>query len=67
MKLLRLIPVCGLLLLTAACGVSGQEGQIARERHSCATLGIDPGSEAFSGCVANLDASMTEANNPAYR
>jgi hypothetical protein len=67
MKLSRLIPICGLLLLTGACAVSGQEGQIARERHSCAELGIDPGSAEFGTCVANLDASMFEANNPAYR
>jgi len=67
MKLSRIIPACGLLLLTAACAVSGQEGQIARERHSCAELGIDPGSAAFGTCVANLDATMFEANNAAAR
>jgi hypothetical protein len=67
MKLSRIIPISALLLLTAACASPGQNVQIAQERHSCAELGIDPGSQDFASCVANLDATMFEANNAAVR
>jgi hypothetical protein len=67
MKLSRLIPISALLLLATACATPGQNFQIAQERHSCAELGIDPGSPDFASCVSNLDASIAEANNPAYR
>ena len=68
MTLTRTIPLFALLLLTAACAAPGQHAvQLAQERHSCAELGIDPGSEAFDSCVGNLDATMFEANNTAMR
>ena len=68
MKFSRIVPVSALLLLTAACASpSANTVQLAQERHSCAELGIDPGSEAFGQCVGNLDASMFEANNAAAR
>lgn len=68
MNLSRIIPMSALLLLGAACASPGQQAiQLAQERHSCAELGIDPGSEAFGQCVGNLDATMFEANNPAAR
>ncbi len=67
MKLSRIVPVSALLLITAACASPGQNVQIAQERHSCAELGIDPGSQDFASCVANLDATMFEANNAAVR
>ena len=64
----RTIALSMLLLMTAACAAPGQhEVQLAQERHSCAELGIDPGSDAFGICVANLDATMFEANNTAMR
>jgi hypothetical protein len=37
-----------------------------RERYSCARLGYDPADAAFSSCVAALQASMFEADNPAH-
>jgi hypothetical protein len=68
MTIIRLIPFAALGLLTAACASPGQNAvQTAQERHACANLGIDPGSDAFSGCVANLDATMFEINNAATR
>jgi hypothetical protein len=67
MKLLRIIPLGGLALLAACAGPSANTVQLAQERHSCAELGIDPGSEAFGQCVANLDMTMFEANNTAAR
>jgi len=60
--------MAGLVLLAAACASPGQHAvQLAQERHSCAELGIDPGSEAFASCVGNLDATMFEASNTAAR
>jgi hypothetical protein len=67
MKLSRIIPISALLLVTAACAAPGPNVQLAQERHSCAELGIDPGSQEFATCVGNLDASMFEANNAAAR
>jgi hypothetical protein len=67
MKLSRIIPISALLLLAAACATPGQNFQIAQERHSCAELGIDPGSPDFASCVSNLDASIAEANNHVYQ
>jgi hypothetical protein len=68
MKLSYIVPMAGLVMLTAACtGPSANTVQLAQERHSCAELGIDPGSEAFAQCVGNLDATMFEANNTAAR
>jgi hypothetical protein len=68
MKLSYIIPMGGLLMLSAACASpSAGTVQLAQERHSCAELGIDPGSDGFGQCVANLDATMFEANNTAAR
>jgi len=53
--------------LAACAGPTNSQVQLAQEQHSCAALGIDPGSQAFSQCVGNLDASMFEANNTAAR
>ena len=68
MNTIRIAAVSALLLSLAACaGPSNSQVQLAQEQHSCASLGIDPGSQAFSQCVGNLDASMFEANNTAAR
>jgi hypothetical protein len=68
MKLSRLVPVAGLVTLTAACASpSANTVQLTDERHSCAEMGIDPGSQAFGQCVDNLDATMFEANDTAAR
>ncbi len=68
MKLTRIIPMAGLVLMTAACASpSANTVQLAQERHSCAELGLDPGSQAFGQCVGNLDATMFEANNRAMQ
>jgi hypothetical protein len=66
MKLALIAPMAGLVMLTACAGPSANTVQLAQERHTCAEMGIDPGSEAFGRCVGNLDATMFEANyNPA--
>jgi hypothetical protein len=68
MNTVRIIAASGVLLALAACaGPSNSQVQLAQEQHSCAALGIDPGSQAFGQCVGNLDASMFEANNAAAR
>ena len=67
MKLTLILPIAGLVMLTACAGPSANTVQMAQERHSCAQMGIDPGSDAFGQCVANLDMSMFEANNTAAR
>jgi hypothetical protein len=68
MKLSQIVPMAGLVMLTAACtGPSANTVQMAQERHTCAEMGIDPGSQAFGQCVGNLDATMFEANNTAAR
>jgi hypothetical protein len=68
MSAFRLAFVCVLPLMAAACaGPSPQSVQLAQERHSCASLGLDPASDAFSSCVGNLDATMFEANNATAR
>jgi hypothetical protein len=68
MKLALILPMAGLLVATTACASQSPNSiQLAQERHSCAEMGIDPGSEAFGQCVANLDMTMFEANNTAAR
>jgi hypothetical protein len=68
MKLSHIVPMAGLLMLTAACASpSANTVQLAQERHSCAELGIAPGSGAFGQCVANLDATMFDAEDTAAR
>jgi len=68
MNTIRLIAVSSLFLGLAACaGPSNSQIQLAQEQHSCAALGVAPGSQAFDQCVGNLDASMFEANNVAAR
>ena len=67
MKLALILPMAGLVMLTACAGPSANTVQLAQERHTCAEMGIDPGSQAFGQCVGNLDASMFEANDTAAR
>jgi hypothetical protein len=67
MKLALIVPMAGLVTLAACAGPSAGTVQLAQERRSCAEMGIDPGSDAFGQCVANLDATMFEANNTAAR
>lgn len=67
MKLAFIVPMAGLILLAACAGPSNSTVQLTNERHTCAQMGIDPGSDAFGQCVANLDMSMFEANNTAAR
>lgn len=67
MKLALILSMAGLAMLTACSGPSNSAVQLAQERRTCAQIGIDPGSEAFGQCVANLDMSMFEANNSAAR
>jgi hypothetical protein len=56
------------LAVLAACASPGQHAvQLAQEKQACAELGIDPGSESFSTCVGNLDATMFEASNTMAR
>jgi hypothetical protein len=66
MKLSRIVPMAGLLMLTAACASPDANTiQLAQERQSCAKIGIDPGSDAYGQCVANLDMAMFDANDVA--
>jgi hypothetical protein len=66
MKLSHILPMAGLVMLTAACASpNANTVQLAQERHSCAELGIDPGSDAFGQCVASLDTTMFQANDTA--
>jgi hypothetical protein len=45
--------------LLAGCATpSPQAEQFAKEQRACAELGLAPGEEGFSGCVADLDATM---------
>jgi hypothetical protein len=67
MKLALILPMAGLVMLTACAGPSANTVQLAQERHTCAEMGIDPGSQAFGQCVGNLDTTMFEANNTAAR
>ena len=67
MKLALILPMAGLVMLTACAGPSANTVQLAQERHTCAEMGIDPGSQAYGQCVGNLDATMFEANNTAAR
>jgi hypothetical protein len=68
MNAIRLAAVCSLFLGLAACaGPTNSQVQLAQEQHSCADLGLVPGSQAFRQCVGNLDANMFEANNTAAR
>jgi hypothetical protein len=68
MKLSHIVPMAGLVVLTAACASpSANTVQVAQERQSCAQMGIAPGSGSFGQCVANLDMTMFDANNTAAR
>jgi hypothetical protein len=54
------VPVT-ILVLLSACARHMSSAEIrANERFACANLGIDPGSEAFGQCVANLDQTITD-------
>jgi hypothetical protein len=56
----RIIPVCFLAALLAACGTqSAVQSALAQERLACADVGIDPGSRAFDQCVDDLDQSLS--------
>ena len=67
MKLALILPMAGLVMLTACAGPSANTVQFAQERRTCAQMGVDPGSDAFGQCVASLDMSMFEANDTAAR
>ena len=67
MKLTLVLPMAGLAMLAACAGPSANTVQLAQEQHTCAQMGIDPGSQAYGQCVANLDMTMFEANNTAAR
>jgi hypothetical protein len=66
MKLSPIIPMAGLLMLTAACASpDANTVQLAQERQSCAEIGVVPGSGGFGQCVANLDMTMFDARDTA--
>lgn len=67
MKLTLILPMAGLVMLTACAGPTNSQVQLAQEQHTCAQMGIDPGSEAFGQCVGNLDATMFETHYSAGR
>jgi hypothetical protein len=68
MRMLRTLPLTTLLLLAAACASpSPNQVQLTQERHTCAELGIAPGSGSFASCVGNLEATAFEANDSAMR
>jgi hypothetical protein len=55
-------------MLTAACASpDANTVQLSQERQSCAQIGVDPGSDTFGQCVANLDMTMFDANNAEAR
>ncbi len=65
--IVRAILLCAVAASIAACAQSPNSiNQTAQERSACAELGLDPGSEAFGGCVGNLDATITAYNSGAY-
>jgi hypothetical protein len=43
---------------------ASQRDEFRREQLSCARLGLDPGTGAFQSCVAGLDSSLFDADNP---
>jgi hypothetical protein len=67
MKLTLVLPMAGLAMLAACAGPSANTVQLAQEQHTCAQMGIDPGSQAFGQCVGNLDATMFETHYSAGR
>ena len=67
MKLTLILPMAGLAMLAACAGPTNSQVQLAQEQHSCAEMGIDPGSQAFGQCVGNLDATMFETHYSAAR
>ena len=60
MKSLKILALSAVLASAAACASNQGAVQVAQERRACAELGIDPGSQDFSSCVGNLDATMFE-------
>jgi len=60
MKHSLIIPMVGLVLLTACAGPSGNSIRLAQYRQTCAGRGFAPGSEAFEQCVASLDRDWIE-------
>jgi len=68
MKIVRILFATLLTCTVAACASpSPQREQFAKEQTACARLGIDPGTPAFSQCVANLDATMFDLSAVAAR
>lgn len=67
MKLTLILPMAGLTMLAACAGPTNSQVQLAQEQHTCAQMGIDPGSQAFGQCVGNLDATMFETHYSAGR
>jgi hypothetical protein len=57
----RIILICALAALLAACGAqSTNRTALTQERLACADVGIDPGSAAFGRCVVDLSQSLWE-------
>jgi hypothetical protein len=67
LNILRILVAGASTVLFSACAASDNGAlQMARERNACVDVGIAPGSDFFSQCVADLDATMSEnsfANN----
>ena len=55
------------LLLAACAGPSPNTVQLAEERHTCAAMGNNPGSQAIGQCVGDLDATRFEEHDTAGR
>jgi hypothetical protein len=62
MKIVSVALIAVLGVSTAACAGNGQRAQWASEQRACANMGIDPGTDAFQNCVANLDATLDQVN-----
>lgn len=63
MNTIRLMTLIAATLSIAACASPGQYAeQLTQERRACAAAGFDPGDSQFDQCVANLGASIAEAN-----
>ncbi len=60
-RILAVVVPSMVLVLLSACAEHMSSADLrANERIACANLGIDPGSEQFGQCVANLDQTMTD-------
>lgn len=63
----KLIAAIGLAAALMGCASpSANDIRMAQERSACGEMGLDPGSEVFGTCVANLDATMFQYTSGAY-